>query len=85
MSFSDANLAGLVGLYLGWLSWGAVLIGGFGAFLVGGAGGATLIATGRNDRATAVPFGSCLIAATALAVFVAVPIANWYGSILTIS
>ena len=85
MSFSDANLAGLVGLYLGWLSWGAVLIGGFGAFLIGGAGGATLIATGRNDRATAVPFGSCLIAATALAVFLAVPIANWYGSILTIS
>jgi leader peptidase (prepilin peptidase)/N-methyltransferase len=83
--FDDANLAGLIGLYLGWLSWDALLIGASGAFLLGGMGGATLLVTGRAHRASAVPFGSCLIAASALSVFVAVPVAGWYGSILTIA
>jgi len=85
MSFGDANLAGLLGLYLGWLSWGALLIGGFGAFLIGGVGGATLLATGRTDRKSAIPFGACLILAAALALFLAVPVTRWYGSILSIA
>jgi leader peptidase (prepilin peptidase)/N-methyltransferase len=85
MSFSDANLAGLLGLYLGWLSWGALLIGGFGAFLIGGVGGATLLATGRTDRKSAIPFGACLILAAAVALFLAVPVTRWYGSILSIA
>ena len=85
MSFSDANLAGLLGLYLGWLSWGALLIGAFGAFLIGGVGGVALLATGRTDRRSVVPFGACLILAAALALFLAVPLTRWYGSILSIA
>jgi len=85
MTFNDANLAGLVGLYLGWLSWSALVIGGFGAFLIGGFGGATLLVTGRTTPGTAVPFGSCLIVASTLAVFVAVPVSNWYGAMLAIA
>lgn len=85
MSFSDANLAGLVGLYLGWLSWGALVIGLFGAFLIGGASGATLLATGRKDNEIAVPFGSCLILASVLAIFLSVPITSWYGSIIPVA
>jgi leader peptidase (prepilin peptidase) / N-methyltransferase len=85
MTFNDANLAGLMGLYLGWLSWAALLIGGFGTFLLGAVGTATLLVTRRKPPATTAPFGSLLIVAAALAVFIAVPVTHWYGSMLTIA
>jgi leader peptidase (prepilin peptidase)/N-methyltransferase len=85
MGFGDVKLAGLLGLYLGWLGWGALLIGGFGAFVIGGFGGGALIASGRATRTTAVPFGPSMIAAAVLALFVALPITTWYGSILHVT
>lgn len=77
----DAMLAGLVGLYLGWLSWGALLVGVFGAFALAAAGTGTL-ALNRRSNVQAVPFAPCLVAAAVLALFVAVPITSWYGSSL---
>ena len=80
VEMGDAKLAGLLGLYLGWLSWGTVLIGTFGAFFIAAvsAGG---VAVGRRGGVTsAVPFAPCLVSAAVLALFVAVPITSWYGS-----
>lgn len=89
LGFGDVKLAGLLGLYLGWLSWNAVLLGAFGGFLVSGVGGAALLATGRGTRPgpqqAVLPLGPCLIAASGLAVFVAAPIGEWYGSLLAIA
>ena len=39
MGFGDVKLAGLLGLYLGWISWGSVVVATFGAFLLGGLAG----------------------------------------------
>jgi leader peptidase (prepilin peptidase)/N-methyltransferase len=85
MGLGDVKLAGLLGLYLGWLGWDALLIGGFGAFLLGGAGGAALIAMRRATRKSAIPFGPCMIAAAVLAVFVAVPVSSWYAGLVHLS
>jgi leader peptidase (prepilin peptidase)/N-methyltransferase len=82
IGFGDAKLAGLLGLYLGYLGWGALLIGGFGAFVLGGFSGTALIVTRRATRQTSLPFGPSMIAAAVLALFVAVPVTSWYGSIL---
>ena len=88
VEMGDAKLAGLLGLYLGWLSWGTVLIGTFGAFLLAALGTGT-VAVGRRHAAArssvrssthVVPFAPCMVAATVLALFVAVPITSWYGS-----
>lgn len=80
----DVKLAGLLGLYLGWLSWSTVLVGGFGGFLIGGVGGAALVAT-RRHRGTAIPLGPCMIAAAVLALFVAAPICSWYAASLSVT
>ena len=74
MGFGDVKLAGVLGLYLGWLGWDALLIGGFGAFVLGGLSGTALIVSGRATRTTAIPFGPSMIAAAVLAVFLAVPV-----------
>jgi leader peptidase (prepilin peptidase) / N-methyltransferase len=80
----DAMLAGLIGLYLGWLSWGALLVGVFGAFALAAIGTGT-VALNRRSTAQAVPFAPCLVTAAVLALFVAVPITSWYGSSLVVT
>jgi leader peptidase (prepilin peptidase)/N-methyltransferase len=85
MGLGDVKLAGLLGLFLGYLSWGAVVVGAFGGFLLGGAGGAVLLASGRAGRKSVIAFGPSMIAAALLALFVATPISAWYGSLLTVA
>jgi leader peptidase (prepilin peptidase)/N-methyltransferase len=82
MGFGDVKLAGLVGGVLAWLSWPTLAIGAFAGFLLGAVVGVALIAVGRAGRKTAVPFGPFMVTGALLAVFVAEPIARWYGSLL---
>ncbi|WP_449063128.1 prepilin peptidase [Planomonospora algeriensis] len=82
MGFGDVKLAGLLGLYLGWLGWSAVIVGTFAAFLLGGLAGGVLLATGKAGRKTAVPFGPAMLAGALLALFAAGPVAAWYAGLL---
>jgi leader peptidase (prepilin peptidase)/N-methyltransferase len=83
MGLGDVKLAGLLGLYLGWLSWGSVLVGTFAGFALGAVVGVALMATGRAHRRTAVPFGPAMLAGALLALFVAGPVTAWYSALLT--
>jgi leader peptidase (prepilin peptidase)/N-methyltransferase len=83
MGYGDVKLAGLLGLYLGCLGWGAVWVGAFAGFLLGALAGVLLLATGRAaGRRTAIPFGPYMLAGALLAPFIATPISTWYGSLL---
>jgi leader peptidase (prepilin peptidase)/N-methyltransferase len=82
MGYGDVKLAGLLGLYLGWLGWGAVLVGTFAAFALGALAGLVLLATRRAGRRTAIPFGPHMLAGALLALFTAGPVTAWYGNLI---
>jgi leader peptidase (prepilin peptidase)/N-methyltransferase len=76
------KLAGVIGLVLGYLSWSALLIGGFAGFLLGAVAGVAVMASGRGNRKTALPFGPFMIAGTLLAIFAAEPLWSFYLRLL---
>jgi leader peptidase (prepilin peptidase) / N-methyltransferase len=82
MGLGDVKLAGLLGLYLGVLGWSPLVVGAFGAFLLGGLVGVGLLLARRAGRKTAVPFGPFMLSAALLALFVAAPISQWYLTLL---
>lgn len=84
MGFGDVKLAGLVGAMLGYQGYSALLVGGFGAFLLGGVAGAVVILSGRGSGKTALPFGPFMLLAALLALFFADPIATAYTNLVGI-
>jgi leader peptidase (prepilin peptidase)/N-methyltransferase len=82
MGFGDVKLAGLLGLFLGFVSWSSVLVATFAAFLIGGTAGILLLLTRQASRKSAVPFGPFMLLGAILAIFFASPIASWYTALL---
>jgi leader peptidase (prepilin peptidase)/N-methyltransferase len=78
MGFGDVKLAGLIGGMLGWLSYSALLVGAFAAFVLGGVAGIAVIASRRGTGKTPLPFGPFMLAAAALALWLAQPILDSY-------
>ncbi len=78
MGFGDVKLAGVVGMYLGYLGWGALLVGAFLAFLFGGVVGIALMLGGRATRKSKVPFGPYIVAGALVAVLVGSQLAHAY-------
>jgi leader peptidase (prepilin peptidase)/N-methyltransferase len=82
MGGGDVKLAPLLGFYLGWLGWSAVMVGAFAGFLLGGLVGGVLLALRRASRKSRIPFGPYMLAGAFLAVFAAAPLADWYTNLL---
>ena len=68
MGMGDVKLAGLLGVFLGWLSWPALVAGLFLGFLLQAVLGLALLAMRRAGRRTELPFGPALLLGTGLAV-----------------
>jgi leader peptidase (prepilin peptidase)/N-methyltransferase len=66
LGMGDVKLAALLGLYLGWLGWNAVLWGGVAGFAVQGVVALVLLATRRIDRRAALPFGPAMLVGAGL-------------------
>ena len=61
LGFGDVKLAGVLGLLLGWLSWGTVIVSVLGAFVLSGVVALILLVTGRASRSTQIAFGPYMI------------------------
>ena len=78
MGMGDVKLGGFLGLGLGYIGWGAVIVGLFGAFLLGAVVSIVLIATKLRGRKDLIPFGPYLAVGAFLAVFSGERIADAY-------
>ncbi len=74
MGMGDVKMALMMGVVLG----SSVMVALFASFLVGGIGGALLIATGIRGRKDRVPFGPYLAIGSVFAVFAGSPLLEWY-------
>lgn len=64
MGFGDVKLAGVLGMYLGYLGFEHLLLGTFAAFLLGGAYGVLLVVLRRGSLHSDIPFGPFMITGT---------------------
>jgi leader peptidase (prepilin peptidase)/N-methyltransferase len=67
MGYGDVKLAFVLGLYLGFVSWGAVLWGTFLAFVLGALWGLALMISRRGTGKTQIPFGPFMLAGALVA------------------
>lgn len=81
MGFGDVKLAGVLGLFLGWLGWAPLAVGAMLAFVLGGAFSLIVIVTKRGGRKTAIPFGPWMLAGAWLGIFVGAPLSRAYLSL----
>jgi leader peptidase (prepilin peptidase)/N-methyltransferase len=78
MGMGDVKLAGVLGLFLGHLGWAELIVGGMGAFLLGGVVALALLAARRVTRSSGIPFGPWMLAAAWIAVLAAHPVVTAY-------
>jgi leader peptidase (prepilin peptidase)/N-methyltransferase len=81
MGMGDVKLAGVLGLFLGFLGPAPLLVGMFAAFLLGGIAGIVVLAARRGTRRTALPFGPWMLVGAWIGIFAGEPLAAAYLSL----
>ncbi len=82
MGLGDVKLAGVIGGALGFLSYPALVIGSFAAFLIGALVAVALVLARHAGRKTAIPFGPAMVAGALLAIFASAPVADAYSHLI---
>jgi leader peptidase (prepilin peptidase)/N-methyltransferase len=81
MGFGDVKLSGVLGAYLGWVSWSAVAVGVFSGFLYGGLFGIGVVLLAEGGRKTKVPFGPFMLLGALTGILVGPQLADAYLSV----
>jgi leader peptidase (prepilin peptidase)/N-methyltransferase len=68
LGMGDVKLAGLLGLYLGWLGWGAVVVGAASGFVIQAVLALVLLAGRRIGLRGELPFGPAMLLGAVLAI-----------------
>lgn len=78
MGFGDVKLAGVLGLFLGFLGWQQLIVGAFAAFIFGGIFSLGLLALRKANRRSGIPFGPWMLGGAWIGVFFGAPIVTGY-------
>ncbi len=70
LGMGDVKLAGVLGMYLAYLSWRTLILGAAGGFVIAALVGIGLMAARRASRDSMVPFGPSMLLAAMGAVFI---------------
>lgn len=84
MGGGDVKLAGVLGAALAWTGWGALVVGAFAAFVIGGVVGIVLMLKRRATRKSAIPFGPYMLLGAWVGLFAGEQIARWYVGLVTV-
>ena len=68
LGMGDVKLAGLIGLYLGWIGWGAVVVGASAGFVIQALLALVLLAGRRIGLRGELPFGPAMLLGAAVAI-----------------
>jgi leader peptidase (prepilin peptidase) / N-methyltransferase len=68
LGMGDVKLAALLGLYLGWIGWGAVVVGGAAGFVIQALLALVLLAGRRIGLRGELPFGPAMLLGAAVAI-----------------
>jgi leader peptidase (prepilin peptidase) / N-methyltransferase len=82
MGLGDVKLAGVLGFVLAYLGWGPLVVGAFGAFVLGGTFAFALVATRRAQRGSGIPFGPWMLAGAWIGVATGGPLWDAYLRLL---
>lgn len=78
MALGDVKLAGVLGLFLGYLGPEQLVIGIAAGFLIGGVFGVALMLTRRAGRKSTIPFGPWMLAGAWIGILAGQPLASAY-------
>ena len=81
MGFGDVKLAGVIGLFLGYLGSQQLIVGGSFAFLLGGLFAVVLLVSRKAGTKSGVPFGPWMLLAAWVGILAGAPIATGYLSL----
>lgn len=81
MGFGDVKLAGLLGLFLGYLGWDVLVTGAFAAFVLGGIFSLALLISRRANRKSGIAFGPWMLAGAWIGVLFGESISQGYLSL----
>ena len=78
MGFGDVKLAGVLGLFLGFLGWPQLVVGSFAAFITGGLFSVILLVSQRGKRKSRIPFGPWMLLGAWIGILVGPQVTTWY-------